>query len=162
MNQHRLTSRLLQVGLGVLVALPLVGPSRAAVAQQQIDAKVPIAFNRFYDYDELAAEMAKLASAHPELCSLHTIGKSEQGREMWLLTINNPETGSDLSKPGMWIDGNVHGNEVQAGETVLYARRGTCSKATTKFPAIRELVDSPTSFYLLPFGQPGRPGGLVS
>ena len=25
------------------------------------------------------------------------------------------------SKPAMWIDGNVHGNEVQGGEAVVYS-----------------------------------------
>ena len=121
MNQYGITDRLCQLGLMVMCALPFAGANPSASAQQQIKADVPIAFNRFYDYEELSATMAALAAAHPKLCSMHSIGKSEQGREMWLLTINNPDTGSDLSKPGMWIDGNVHGNEVQAGETVLYA-----------------------------------------
>lgn len=157
MNPCSLAGGLFRFGLGALFVLPLVGPSGSAVAQQQIDAEVPIAFNRFYDYDELAAAMAKLASAHPELCSLHSIGKSEQGREMWLLTINNPETGSDLSKPGMWIDGNVHGNEVQAGETVLYTA-WYLLEGYDEVPAIRELVDS-NAFYLLPMVNPdGRAG----
>ena len=43
-------------------------------AQQQIDAKVPIAFNRFYDYEAMEARLAELAAAHPELCTLESIG----------------------------------------------------------------------------------------
>jgi len=157
MNQYGITDRLCQLGLMVMCSLPFAGANPTASAQQQIKADVPIAFNRFYDYDELSATMAALAAAHPKLCSIHSIGKSEQGREMWLLTINNPDTGSDLSKPGMWIDGNVHGNEVQAGETVLYAA-WYLLEGYDEVPAIRELVDA-NVFYLLPSVNPdGRAG----
>ena len=66
-----------------------------AIAQQQLDAKVDLPFNRFYDFPELEAAMAKLAEAHPELATLVSLGQSEQGREMWLMVINNPATGPD-------------------------------------------------------------------
>ena len=142
----------LAIALGIAMA-----PVTTVQAQQQIEAKVPIAFNRFYDYEEMGTRLAELASAHPELCKLTSIGKSEQGREMWLLTINNPETGGDRSKPGMWIDGNVHGNEIQAAETVLYTA-WYLLEGYDEVEAIRELVDE-NAFYLLPMVNPdGRAG----
>ena len=142
----------LAIGLGVAVV-----PVTAAHAQQQIEAEVPIAFNRYYDYEEMGTLLTELAAAHPELCSLASIGKSEQGRDLWLLTINNPETGGDRSKPGMWIDGNVHGNEIQAAETVLYTA-WYLLEGYDEVEAIRELVDE-NAFYLLPMVNPdGRAG----
>ena len=48
------------------------------------------------------------------------LGKSTEGRDMLLMTVNNPKTGPDREKPAMYIDGNVHGNEVQAAESCLY------------------------------------------
>ena len=39
---------------------------------------------------------------------------------MRLYVLHDRRTGEDTVKPAMWIDGNVHGNEVQAGETVAY------------------------------------------
>lgn len=61
-----------------------------------------------------------LHNAYPELTKLDVVGKSEEGREIYALTINNPKTGNELSKPGVYVDGNIHGNEVQAGEVCLY------------------------------------------
>ncbi|MCP4798309.1 MAG: peptidase M14, partial [Phycisphaeraceae bacterium] len=142
----------LAIALGVAAV-----PTTAVQAQQQIDAEVPIAFNRFYDYEAMGERLAELAAAHPELCTLASIGKSEQGRDMWLLTINNPETGGDRSKPGMWIDGNVHGNEIQAAETVLYTA-WYLLEGYDEVEAIRKLVDE-NAFYLLPMVNPdGRAG----
>ena len=89
-------------------------------AQDQIEAKVDMSFNVLRDFEELSDGFKKLAEAHPELCSLTSLGASSQGRDIWMLTINNPVTGEDIDKPAMWIDGNVHGNEVQAGDVVLY------------------------------------------
>ena len=103
-----------------LLAIVVVFFAREVAAQHQIDSKSAIAFNRYYNFSELEEAMRSLAEAHPELATMVSLGKSIQGRDMWMLTINNPATGLDTEKPAMWIDGNVHGNEVQAGETVLY------------------------------------------
>ena len=37
-----------------------------------------------------------------------------------MITITDFETGSDLDKPGFWIDGAIHANEIQATEVCLY------------------------------------------
>lgn len=84
------------------------------------DVKVPLRFNRWYNYDELTAAMRQLHQAFPNLTRLESIGKSYQGRDMWLLTIANPKTGAEKGKPAMWVDGNIHGNEIQASEVCLY------------------------------------------
>lgn len=125
---------------------------QAAVAQQQVPSKVDIAFNRFYTYDEFTDILKKLVAAYPELLTLQSIGKSEQGRELWLVTLNNPKTGPDTEKPAMWIDGNVHGNEIQAGETVIYAI-GYLAKSYGQVESLTKLIDR-TAFYFLPSQNP--------
>ncbi len=123
-----------------------------ASAQQQLGAEVDLAFNRFYDYEEMSDAMRRLAEAHPDVCSLVSIGKSIEGRDMWLLTINDPATGPDTEKPAMWIDGNIHGNELQAAETVLYTA-WYLLEGRDEVPAIAELVRD-HAFYLLPMVNP--------
>ena len=106
-----------------LLVLPLLlasaAPSKAAEPIYP-KAKVDLAFNRLYDYPDLEAALKKLVAAHPDLLTLSSLGKSVEGRELWCVTINNPKTGKDRDKPAMYVDGNVHGNEVQAAETCLY------------------------------------------
>ncbi len=82
--------------------------------------EVPLRFDRYYNYEEVNEALKVLNAAYPELTKLDMIGKSEEGREIYALTINNPETGDELSKPGVYVDGNIHGNEIQAGEVCLY------------------------------------------
>jgi hypothetical protein len=52
--------------------------------------------------------------------TLKSIGKSYQGRDIWAAILNNPKTGPAAQKPGYYIDGNIHGNEIQGAEVALY------------------------------------------
>lgn len=136
----------------LLTCLALIVTAPTAQAQQQIPSKVDISFNRFYDYEETTRLLRALVDAYPDLLTLESIGQSEQGREMWVVTLNNPKTGPDTSKPAMWIDGNVHGNEVQASETVLYS----IWYLTKSYGQVKQLTDlmDRCAFYFLPMANP--------
>ena len=82
--------------------------------------EVPLRFDRYYNYDEVNEALKALNKAYPEMTKLEVLGKSEEGREIYALTINNSNTGEASSKPGVYVDGNIHGNEIQAGEVCLY------------------------------------------
>jgi hypothetical protein len=106
--------------LGLCLILTVASTVAAADNPLYPKPKVPLAFNRLYDYPELVEALRALVKAHPDLLTLSSNGKSVEGRDLWCVTINNPKTGSDRSKPAMYVDGNIHGNEVQAAEACLY------------------------------------------
>ena len=56
------------------------------------DSKVDLRFNHLYDYTEMSAKLHELAEAYPDLLTIQSIGQSEGGRDLWLLTLNNPAT----------------------------------------------------------------------
>ncbi len=119
-----------------------------AAAQQQIPSKVDVSWNRYYDFEETEKILKDLVAAYPDLLSLKSLGKSEQGRDMWLVILNNPDTGEDSEKPAMYIDGNVHGNEIQATETVLYSI-WYLTKSYGEVEQLTDLIDR-TAFYFVP------------
>ena len=81
---------------------------------------VPIAFDRFYRYDELTKVLKKLAKNYPDLVSISSIGKSFEGRDIWVATVTNQLTGPAGNKPSFWVDGNIHSIEVSASTACLY------------------------------------------
>ena len=103
-------------------ALVLAAFPPAAPAQKASDPpfKVKLDFNRWHDVPELYADMARLQAAFPKFLKLQSIGKSYEGRDLMVMTINNPETGPEPSKAAMYIEANVHGNEIQGAEVCLY------------------------------------------
>ncbi len=84
------------------------------------DPKVAVMWDRYYDHEKIGEIGRRLAAAHPEYVKLSSIGKSFQGKELWLLTVTNFKVGDADKKPAMYIDGNIHSNEVQGSEFALY------------------------------------------
>src|SRR5690606_40081236 len=83
--------------------------------------KVDVSWNRYNTYEGTVDIMQKIAKAHPDLAKIESIGKSFQGKEIYVLTISDYKTGDPAKKPAMYIDGNIHSNEIQGTEFSLYA-----------------------------------------
>ncbi len=114
--------------------------------------KVNLSFNRYYDWKEMEDALRTLEQAYPKFLKLRSIGKSFQGREMWYMTVNNPDTGDEMDKSAMYIDANIHGNEVQGGEVCLYTIWYLMENYQYN-EYIKELVDQRV-FYLFPSVNP--------
>jgi len=82
-----------------------------------------IRFDRYYRYPDLTRLLRELADQHPELLRVDKIGRSFEGREIWLATVTNVATGADIEKPALWVDGNIHATEVAGSMACLYLIR---------------------------------------
>jgi hypothetical protein len=125
-------------------ALPALGAS--------YPRKVEVVWNRFYDHAGLGAILARLHEAFPDLTALYSIGKSTEGRDLWCLEVTARKVGDPQRKPGMYIDGNIHGNEVQAGEVVAYTAWYLCHQYG-RLDRVTALLDNYV-FYLVPMVNP--------
>lgn len=114
------TRKILSLVLAVTAGLLLLAPLSPAQKASDPAFKVKLDFNRWHDTNELTADMKRLQAAFPKFLKLESIGKSYDGRDLMVMTINNPATGPESSKAGMYIEANVHGNEIQGGEVCLY------------------------------------------
>ena len=77
-------------------------------------------FDQFYRHSELTRLLQDYAAAAPHLVQLSSLGKSFEGRDIWLLTLTHTATGADVDKPGFWVDGNIHAAELTASTACLY------------------------------------------
>ena len=123
--------------------------------------RVEIPWNRFYDYDEIYALLDRLMSEWPHLLSMEVIGTSTEGRELRVYTLNDPSTGPAESKPAMWVDANVHGNEIQGAEAIVYMAWYLLENHQ-HVERVTDLVEA-NAFYLLPMVNPdGRASWFAS
>ncbi len=140
------------IALG-LAASPWLAP--AAPAQQAGGAwapKVEIPWNRYYTHGELNDWMERLEQAYPGFVELEEIGRSYEGRPMVVMHLTNEATGAADDKVAMWVDGNVHGNEVQGGEAAIYLAWWLLEHYQDNQRA-RALLDE-RAFYILPSQNP--------
>ncbi|MCJ7755992.1 MAG: hypothetical protein MUP13_15630, partial [Thermoanaerobaculales bacterium] len=138
----------------ITIVVLLLSLGSATAAELLIPAETPPepAFNRLSAFDEITALLKGYAAAYPTWVTLESIGKSTEGRDMWLLTLNNPATGGVLSKPAMYVDGNTHGNEIQGTEATLYTI-DFLLKNYGRLDRVTELLDR-AAFYFVPVVNP--------
>lgn len=110
--------------------------------------RLDIAWNRYYDSEGLASILQRLHATFPHLTKLYSIGRSYEGRELWCLEVTSTNGMAAERKPGMYIDGNIHGNEVQGSEVVAYTAWYLCHQYG-RLGTITDLLDH-NVFYLLP------------
>lgn len=107
-----------------------------------------VAFDRFYRYDELTSILEGWAAEHPSLFSLDSIGKSYEGRDIWLATVTNGATGSHDEKPAFWVEANIHASEATGGAAALHLLH-TLVEGYGADERITRAVDTRT-FYIVP------------
>jgi len=71
-------------------------------------------FDRFLRYDELVAWLDEFVDAHSDLVGIETYGESHEGRDLLLVTVTDPSTGTHDTKPAHWVDANIHSVELTA------------------------------------------------
>lgn len=135
----------------------LLGPLDAGAQDLPVPPEVrpptlEMRWNWFRDVPQLDADLFKLHAGFPELTDLEEIGTSSEGRTMRVLTVRSLKRGPVSGRPAMWVDGNVHGNEVQGSDACLYLAWYLLENYG-KVDRITELVDR-VSFYILPTVNP--------
>jgi len=118
------------------------------LASSTLAGKVSLTWDHYYNHDEVVDALNKLNKSYSNLTNLTSIGKSEEGRDIWMLQINNSSTGKDTGKPGIYVEGTIHGNEIQATEVCLYLAWYLLENYDSN-PVIKDLIDT-RAFYIVP------------
>ena len=90
------------------------------------EPKVAATWNKYYTYEGITDLCNRLVKAYPGLITMESAGKSYAGRDMIVLTVTDKAKGNPASKPAYWVDGNIHGNEIQGTEMALYTAWYLC------------------------------------
>jgi murein tripeptide amidase MpaA len=108
----------------------------------------PVAFDRYYRYQELMDLLNKFREEFPDLVEIATIGRTHEGRDIPLVAVTNSKTGPAADKPAFWCDGNIHASEVSASTAVLYL----LNKLVTDFGKNKDITHAldTRAFYLVP------------
>lgn len=78
-----------------------------------------VAWDRYYRYADLTKIIEGYRDENPGLVQVESVGKSHEGRDIWLVTVTDSATGPAADKPAFWCDGNIHASEVSASTAVL-------------------------------------------
>ena len=141
----------LLVSLAVLYnagdGLPLV-PGKSS---QPVGDNVPYEFYH-HNHSALTQLMSSYATNFSHITRLYSIGRSVEGRELWVIEITDQPGVHEPGEPEFKYVANMHGNEVTGRETLLYLMQYLCEQYAVN-GTVKELVDS-TRIHLLPTMNP--------
>jgi murein tripeptide amidase MpaA len=105
-------------------------------------------FDRFVRYDELTRLLQAWAEEYPALYAVESIGRSYEGRDIWLATVTNTETGPAAEKPAFLVEANIHAIEVTGCTAALHL----LDRLLTGYgsdPKVTRALDT-RAFYVIP------------
>uniref|UniRef100_A0A1B0CSB2 Peptidase M14 domain-containing protein n=1 Tax=Lutzomyia longipalpis TaxID=7200 RepID=A0A1B0CSB2_LUTLO len=114
---------------------------------------------KHHSYQDMVALLQELNSTYPNITNLYSIGKSVQGRDLWVLEITQHPGVHTPGIPEFKYIANMHGNEVIGRELLLLLAQYLCQNYGTN-ERITKLVDG-TRIHLMPSMNPDGIGKSV-
>lgn len=105
----------------------------------------------YYSFSEYTTFMEQTASTYPQICQLHNIGQSVQGRPLYFLKISdNPQL--EEAEPRFRYVSSIHGDEVVGYDMMIRLIQLLTSEYNTN-PRITQIVDN-TEIWICPMMNP--------
>lgn len=76
--------------------------------------------SQYHNYEEMTNLLRYLNSTYPRLARLHSIGKSVQNRDLWVLEISENVLHRSLGEPMFKYVANMHGDETVGRELMIF------------------------------------------
>lgn len=117
-------SNLERLGVPYMVRRNIPGTADAIIYNFDYDetkALVPGVFDvsHYFKYDEIKYWLDKWNRQYPGITEIISIGKTMEGRDIYVLAITNKKTGHRVKKPAMWMGGARHSGEQTATVAVM-------------------------------------------
>ncbi|XP_067639260.1 carboxypeptidase D isoform X2 [Eurosta solidaginis] len=74
----------------------------------------------YHDHEDLTRFLRTTSARYPNLTALYSIGKSIQGRDLWVMVVSSSPYEHMVGKPDVKYVGNIHGNEPVGRELLLH------------------------------------------
>jgi len=150
-------SNLERLGVPYMVRRNVPGAADAIIYRfdyEETRPRVEGAFDasHYFTYGDVVSWLDRWNREYPVLTEVISIGKTYEGRDIWVLAVTNRETGHRTRKPAMWMGGGRHSGEVTGIVAVMdFAHRLLAGYGSD--PELTELVDH-NVYYLQPMENP--------
>ncbi len=128
------------MSLVIISSLTLAGPAT------QVAHAFPPADSGYHTYEELTTAIRAIERAHPSLVRITTIGRSHEGRDLWIAKVSD-NVALDEAEPEILLDGGHHGREHLSVEMALAVLKHLTSTYASS-EATRRRVDGSETWIL--------------
>ncbi|KAG1970038.1 carboxypeptidase D, b isoform X2 [Pimephales promelas] len=107
---------------------------------------------KYHSYDQMEMMLQLFSAIYPSITSLNSVGRSVQGRNLYVMEISTNPGVDQQGKPEVMFVGNLHGNEFIGREILLNLVEYLC-RNYDKDPLVTRLVNS-TRIHVMPSMNP--------
>ncbi|XP_073982589.1 carboxypeptidase D isoform X2 [Rhodnius prolixus] len=107
---------------------------------------------KYHDFEQMTKFLRTTSSKYPNLTALYSIGKSVQGRDLWVMVVSSSPYEHMIGKPDVKYVANMHGNEAVGRELMLHLIQYLVNSYSVD-PYIKWLLDN-TRIHILPSMNP--------
>lgn len=107
---------------------------------------------KYHNYEQMTKYLRAMSSRFPSLTALYSIGKSVQGRDLWVMVVSASPYEHMIGKPDVKYVGNIHGNEAVSREVLLQLIHYLTTNYNSD-PYIRWLLEN-TRIHIMPSMNP--------
>ena len=75
---------------------------------------------KYWTYDAMWEQLRTWEHEYPDLIQVQVAAKSRQGRDLALCILTDRRTGAPETKPGSFVDANIHAGEVTGNAVAMY------------------------------------------
>ncbi|MCJ8740075.1 hypothetical protein PDJAM_G00054690 [Pangasius djambal] len=120
--------------------------------QSSSAAEEPETYNTYYNYVALTRRLQSLAWRYPHIARLSSIGRSVEGRELWVMRITKEPLTDMPGKPKFKYVGNMHGDETISRQVLVYLVEYLL-RSYGENQRVTELINS-TDIFIMPSMNP--------
>ena len=102
----------------------------------------------YQNYDKMTKELKSLVNANQRIAKIESIGKTIEGRELWMLTIANQNGVPVDERPGMLIGANYEGDHLIGSQLSISVIKHLLKNYATD-EAIKKSIDEHV-YYIIP------------
>jgi hypothetical protein len=145
--------RLITAAIALTMVATLALPSVVQTPVHASEPDFPASMSGYHNWPELVGEIQQAAVDHPDIVSLFSIGKSYQGRDIWVAKVSDhPET--DEAEPEVLVDALHHAREHMSTEQALALLRWLTDDYASN-AGVKRLVDSREIFIIFAMNPDG-------
>ncbi len=105
-------------------------------------------FSSYHNYDEMVKDLKSLVNANKSIAKMESIGETIEGRDLWVLTIANPDGTPVDERPAMFIGANFEGDHL-IGSEISLSLINYLLKNYSSDEAVKESIDKHV-YYIIP------------
>jgi len=109
-------------------------------------------FSRYHTYDQLSRELHSMVDANSSIARLESIGRTAEGRDLWIIEIANQQGVPTAERPALFIGANFEGSHVIGSELALYIVNYLLTNYESN-EDVRRSIDNYV-YYILPRSNP--------